>query len=400
MSDEDAVDVRHRWQLLNETFTPHQPVQTRDIFSGRNEQLFQCLAIVDQIGNHGILYGDRGVGKTSMANIVQIMLDSPNERAFKIDCTSSDSFKDVVKNIYDKIVIEKAKPAEPGFHQPEDHFESVTLSSLLKRTSSFNPKHVAQVLGQIPGRLFVILDEFDRLDHDRFSLASFTELLKIIADNGLEVQFLVVGVGENVEQIIGDHGSIGRSLTQIHLSPMSDEEIRGIITTGLSRIGMSMPDKIMSQIIDFSCGYPHYTHLLCLHACSNALHRDEDVVDPADLEYAKSRAISRAHESLKKSYQKATGSNRENIYKEVLQACGQVTLDQFNTFQPRDVTKPLSQMLKREMKATHFGSHLQKLCQPERGCVLVQEGERGRRRYRFRDPLMRAYVKLHTQTRR
>jgi Cdc6-like AAA superfamily ATPase len=400
--EEDELSTAERWALLNSTFTPHQPVQTRDIFSGRHDQLFQCLSIVDQIGNHGILHGDRGVGKTSIANITRLIIDTPDklDRALKVDCTSSDSFSDIIKHIYEKITVEVAKPAPAGFADQKPEFEPVTVASLVKKSSSFNPKHVAQVLGSIPGRLFIILDEFDRLNHDKFKISSFTELLKIISDSGLKVQFLIVGVGENVEQMIGDHLSIGRNLTQIHLHPMVDADIRQIVVSGVIRVGMSISDEIVAQIVDFSCGYPHYTHLLALNACTNALHREELVVEQADLEFARARALDRAHESLKKSYLQATGSNRENIYKEVLQACGEVELDHFNTFQPREVARPLSLILKREMKATQFGGHLLNLCRPERGGILISEGERGRRRYHFRDPLMRAYVKLASTRRR
>jgi Cdc6-like AAA superfamily ATPase len=393
MSREDRLQV---------VFTPHQPVQTRDIFHGRQDQLYQCLSIIDQIGNHGILHGDRGVGKTSIANVVRIFLDTPgtDDRALKIDCTSSDSFEDIIKHIYQKIEINVAGKLGIGFHNDNDGgVKSTTLSAQVTKKTSYNPKHVAQTLGCLPGRTTIIMDEFDRLNHKKFSLSSFTELLKIVADSGHRIQFLIVGVGENVADLVGDHQSITRNLTQIHLHPMTENEIREIINYGAKAIGMTIPDAIADQIVDFSCGYPHFTHLLCHQACSNALHRPELIVEQADLEFARTRALGRAHESLKRSYLRATGSNRENIYKEVLQACGSVELDEFNTFQPRDVAKPLSAILKREMKATQFGGHLLKLCSPERGNILVSEGESGRRRYRFRDPLMRAYVKLNSSAR-
>lgn len=408
MVDDMPVDIEQtptpsREDILHTVFTPHQPVQTREIFYGRSEQLFQCLSIVDQVGNHGILHGDRGVGKTSIANIVRLILNTPesDDRALKVDCTSADSFEDIIKHIYQGIEVSVAQRPNFGFNNSINEGGVTTnLAAMLTKKSSLNPKHVAQTLGCLPGRTTIILDEFDRLVHKKFSVSAFTELLKILADAGHKVQFLVVGVGENVDDLVGNHQSISRNLTQIHLHPMSEDEIREIITQGVKAVGLTIPENIIAQIVDFSCGYPHYTHLLCLHTCSNALHRPELTIEQADLEFARSRAIARAQESLKKSYNRATQSNRENIYKEVLQACGAVPLDEFNTFQPRDVAKPLSALLKRDMKATQFGSHLLKLCEKDRGEILVSEGEKGRRRYRFRDPLMRAFVKLHTPSRK
>lgn len=406
-NEDGGGETATKWDILHETFTPTQPVKTRDIFAGRTNQLFECLSIADQIGAHGILFGERGVGKTSIANITRIILDTPDNyaRAIKIDCVSADSFPDLIRHIYEKIEIEVHVPAMVGFHaDPEGGFAKAPLASRVNKRTSFNPKHVAQVLGSLPGKLLIILDEFDRLRPGKFDLASFTELLKIISDNGYKTQFLIVGVGDTVAQIIGEHQSITRNLTQIHLNPMSDAEIREIVSKGIERIEVSMGKGIIDQIVAFSCGYPHYTHLLCLQACTNALHRENDgrgaEVGQADLDYAISKALDKAQESLKQSYRQATMANRQNIFKEVLQACGKVELDSYNMFQPKDLEKHLSAILKREMKATQFGSHLIKLCSEERGQILINVGDRGRSRYRFRDPLMRAYVKMSTAARR
>src|ERR1700694_2288926 len=55
-----------RRAALNSIFTPWTPVSTRAAFSGRYDEIMQVTTAVAQPGRHVILYGERGVGKTSL----------------------------------------------------------------------------------------------------------------------------------------------------------------------------------------------------------------------------------------------------------------------------------------------------------------------------------------------
>jgi Cdc6-like AAA superfamily ATPase len=395
--DEEFRVWMARHERLSETFTPSQPVRTQDIFSGRKDQLWECLSILNQAGSHGILHGDRGVGKTSIANIVNILA---SVKSFKVDCGTNDTFQMLFRRLLDQITLDVPAAQACGFFPREVGSEQVSLGTTLAAAEfKYTPAAVGELLKRLNTPYLFIFDEFDRLTKPKFSLDSFAELMKYISDNNVPVYFLVVGVGDSVEAIIGSHPSLVRNVIQIRLYAMADDEIAEIVKKGLARLDMEMSEDMIQDITDFSCGYPHYTHLLCFHACSKALHRQSLTILPQDLDSAIQTAMNRAHETLKRTFQKATATNRKSIYREVLQACGAAPLDEFGTFQPKDIEKPLSKILGREVKAPSFGAHLIKLCSHERGNILVSEGERGRRRYRFFDPLMRAFVKLSTASR-
>ena len=262
--------------------------------------------------------------------------------------------------------------------------------------TSFLPSHVAEVLRQMPGKNFIIIDEFDRLQKGSFSLADFTDFLKALSDVGeaSNVHFLIIGVGESVTSIIGEHASIERNLTQIHMKTMTELEIKDIIKKGIKQLNIEISAKIIDNITSICCGYPHYAHLLCSYACMNALNDNRFSVSIADLNFAITKSIEKATDGLKRSYRSATMTNKQNIYPEVLLACSICKRDEYGTFQPKDIEAPLSQLLKRQIKVTQFGGHLRNLCKEERGSILVQDGEKGRRRYQFKNPLMRAFIKL------
>ena len=91
---------------VGKVFQPRAPISTRELFAGRWEQ---CTAIVDAVnqkGLHVVIFGERGVGKTSLANVLDPLLAvmeadekthvNPNPRlVVKVNVHQGDSFPTV-----------------------------------------------------------------------------------------------------------------------------------------------------------------------------------------------------------------------------------------------------------------------------------------------------------------
>ena len=52
-------------------FTPAAPIDAISLFRGREAQIQMLLEAVSQIGQHAIVYGERGVGKTSLISVLK-----------------------------------------------------------------------------------------------------------------------------------------------------------------------------------------------------------------------------------------------------------------------------------------------------------------------------------------
>jgi len=179
---------------------------------------------------------------------------------------------------------------------------------------------------------------------------------------------------------------------------MSPEELREIITKGLDVLSMTMDASVQKDIVKFSWGYPHFTHLLSLHACRNAVLRDRIHVQvEPDFRLAINMAIQQSFESLRKAYQDATSGTRESIYEQVLWATAKAEVDEHNTSQPKDLLIPHSNILKKQVKYQAFISHLSHFCSADRGYVLEKSGKKRRVRYKLKDPRMRAFLLLKYQ---
>jgi replication-associated recombination protein RarA len=74
----DETDFLDRTRRVAEAFRPSAPIDRRDLFAGRAEQIAELFSIVSQPGQHAIVYGERGVGKTSLALVAAELLRAAN----------------------------------------------------------------------------------------------------------------------------------------------------------------------------------------------------------------------------------------------------------------------------------------------------------------------------------
>lgn len=218
-----------------EVFTPGAPIDKRDFFAGRIHQLERVMDTIPSPGRHPIIFGQRGVGKTSLANILGEVL--PDVWAVKVNCDGSDTFGSIWERVLQKASV-SFKKAAFGFSQTEIE-EKTTLRTLLSHDGEIGPSHVAQVLDLLKRPAVFIIDEFDRVS-DNDAKAQMADLIKNISDNNRYLTIALVGVGDSISELIGEHPSVQRNLVQIELPPMSDQELETIITKGCDLLGLKV----------------------------------------------------------------------------------------------------------------------------------------------------------------
>jgi putative ribosome biogenesis GTPase RsgA len=64
----DVSDWQAREWEVQDLFSPAAPINSASLIAGRQEQISQLTDAVFENGRHAILFGERGVGKTSLAN--------------------------------------------------------------------------------------------------------------------------------------------------------------------------------------------------------------------------------------------------------------------------------------------------------------------------------------------
>ena len=346
-----TLNIADQLIRISNVFIPGAAIKTKEYFIGRIQILAQCSSILDRPGTHIVIYGNRGVGKTSLATILLSFFSDMSKNVFITTCDSVDTYESLWRKLFKDVVIQKETEKEEWNDGDEDGTR-IELDLPLPQESykNFGVVEVMDVLRAIGGYPVIILDEFDRLSPS-FNRRLFADTIKAISDNLLSVTLIVVGVGKDISSLIGEHSSIERNLVQIKLPEMSNSELLEIITKGLDVLGMKMDEKMQKEIVKFSCGYPHFTHLLSLYACRCAVLRSCLKVDfYPDFDLSVSLAIQESFESLRKGYHDATTTNIESLYEEVSWAAALAETDENYSFQDKDLLVPLGKILGKAVK--------------------------------------------------
>lgn len=380
-----------RLGLLNIVFSPTHPIKQKEFFQGRLQQLEKICEAINENGQHAILYGDRGVGKTSLANIMTNSFT--NLYPVKVTCNRGDTFKTLWKRALSEIKHSSTNEGI-GFMPIQIDFKVSLLDSININSDTFSTdiESLLKLLNQ--QHFLFIFDEFDNV-LDKEMRKSFADLIKSFSDNITNCTIVLVGIAHNVEALIGSHQSLERCLKQVLMPRMSDEESAEIIDNGLNRLSITIEPKIKKKIIDFSSGFPHYIHLLCKYGSRNIINEDRNNFSNEDLKISISNGIENTSEQLKSSYRDAiVGLSTTDKWKNVLFACALSTLDEFNCFSISDVSTEYSKITKVIVKNASIIYNLNQLCEKNRGSILEKINTGVNTRYRFINPMIRAFIKL------
>lgn len=402
----DPIEQNRMVVEISRAFSPGAPINTQDLFAGRIEQLNMVLTSIGSRGRHVIIFGERGVGKTSLARIVADIAKTANIQGLRsgtINCSAEDTFSSIWRKVFRDIVVTRTTTRPDFQSDPEQTpvdlgawFESLASGDAIgpsQSVRSMTPDDVRQALSSL-GQRVVIIDELDRVRDPEFS-SKMADTLKALSDHSVDTTVILVGVADSVDQLIAEHASVERSLSQVHMPRMSRAELTDILAKAYSTVTMSIDDDAAARIAALSRGLPHFTHLLGQQAGIHAVRAGRTVVTLEDVIGALGPAIRGTSQSIQRSYHDATFSPRQNTHHAaVLLACALAPTDDLGFFAASDIKAPLSSIMKRTMDIPAFAKHLNDLSSDVRGPVLQKVGTSRRFRYRFINPLVQPYVIL------
>ena len=239
--------------------------------------------------------------------------------------------------------------------------------------------------------LVVIVDEFDRVA-SRIR-TQFADTIKMLSDQAVPATMVLVGVGETVSALIGEHESIERALAQVRVPRMSTSELRQIVDGGLSQVGMRAEAVARDRIAALSQGLPHYTHLITLYAARNANDAESDAVQVSDVAAGIQEAVENAQETITTTHHRAVMSARaDSLYRQVALACALARTDELGYFTAGAVRRPMAAIMGRPYAIPAFAKHMNEFCDDKRGAILEKIGTRRNYRFRFRNPLLPPYI--------
>lgn len=385
-------DWSHLALEAGRAFSPSAPIDERSLFAGRDLQIRTVVDAINQKGQHAIIYGERGVGKTSLANVLNSFLGQQKfpVLAPRVQCDTLDTFDKVWRRVFEKIELTKTVTTARMVGATEQ--QPFNATELLGQEDA-GPDDVRKALTVLSTTALsiVIIDELDRLPAAK--RRAFADTIKTLSDHAVAATVILVGVADSVDDLIREHQSVERALVQVFMPRMSDEEISQIVNTGLRRLGMTIEPDALQRIVVLSQGLPHYTHLIGLHAARAALDLKSMEIADEVVGRAIEKAVDGAQQSISNSYYEAIRSPRkDNLFGDVLLSCALAETDQQNTFAAQDIRSPMRDITGRPYEIPSFAQHLNEFCDAKRGPILHRTGTKRKFRYRFVNPLMQPFV--------
>ena len=389
---------------VRSVYTPYKPINSIDRFAGRKKEVLRLLEYMNSPGQHVLLYGNRGVGKTSLANILVIHLGKMRDRILiKKRCDSTDTFASIVAKPLTRVGVDVNLNTTQTHKTVSGGFEGgiqVIKGQINKgktTVDTFNgigeqansPAWVAEML-QDTNALFIV-DELDALvaKSDRRKIA---ELLKHLSDADSPFKIMLVGIAETADELTGGHPSVSRCLKEAKLDRMSEEELSEIVITGSKKLDLDFEEQVIRDIEKRSDGYPYFTHLLALKCAENAIVQDRNKITSRDLSHALNSAAQDAEGTLNLNYSAAVRSYRkEEMYILIVLAAAYCATST-SEFTSQDLRDKIKELSGKDVSQQDLNNHFKKLMSDGKDKILQRLAVGV---YRFSDPRMPSFVRLN-----
>lgn len=392
---------------LNEVVSPSHPVRDIHGLKGREHELESISRSLFAEGRHIFIYGDRGVGKSSLAATAAHQYQTGCTKPILVSGSLDETFKSIIANVV-SVAIGRSRT------QSVKQSKHASLEWILKlggstETSALDIASQIQTVGDAvellkqvaaasPDRPIVVLDEFDAIP-DPSERSKFASLLKLMGDQSVNLKFIFTGIGCTLEELLGKHPSAYRQLDTVQLFRLGWEPRREIVDSAAAAFGLTVDNNVNWRIAAVSDGYPYYIQLLTEKMLWEAFADKEEtyVVNFKHFHPGLRTAIESINVDLKKPYEMAV-MHRTRGFENIVWS----TADGEDLFRSLDDLHQSYRMVLRkrqdhsELDRKKFSEIIRRLKSAPYGEILSSvDGRNGW--YTYREKMLRGYVRMQAE---
>ena len=307
-----------KFDTISANLSPDRPIRSTEFLRGRSAQLEDIVRELRHFHSVAFIYGHRGVGKTSLARTAAQQVTKADREHVYVACAPGSKMLHIFREIGEELLklifrcgtfdtIQKKVEVEFSFNP-------AIRASFEKKSPTLEPfddaNGAVRVIRDLDGLLpdaestVVVLDELEELnDSDRTDLAFF---IKQLGDQDFRTRFILVGIAENVHELIGAHESVPRYLKEVALQPLSPQHLMDIVENAAKAIKVNISREILIRVAIVGNGYPHFAHLMGKALLTEAVISDEGEISKGVYKAGVARAVGDSLQELRVAYEAAT----------------------------------------------------------------------------------------------
>lgn len=368
---------------LRRAFTPAQPINERWLFAGRRGLLAKLIRSIEDERLHTIVYGPRGIGKTSLLHVVAEAARDARYLLSYISCGADATFDAIFRTVAGDIPLMFHEAYGPTSAEAE---RGGVVADLLG-PNPVSPQRASEICAKVVGtRALVIVDEFDRCTSHDFR-RDVVEFLKNLSDRSVRVQLVIAGVAENLDDLLESGVLLQRNVVALEVPPMTTDELKDLLGIGQDISGLTFEPVAADILVGAAHGMPYVASLLAQHAALAALADARLQVQAQDVRAAIDEALAQMSGRMPRTAVTQLTTMTEDAPENLLGGLARLALADNGRFTLEDINASASSALE-GARLTAFVERMAR----EGGPIFPVEGEAGR--YAFTDASIAPYLWL------
>jgi len=256
MSIKDVTDEDLK-RVLSENLTPSDSIKTPERLFGREKTLTTIDRAFSSPGRQIFIYGDRGVGKTSLAQTAAYLHTGIENPPIYVMCGRTNNFGQTIQAVGNAIVpveerLEKAASGGGFNFSLPGGFGSIGVSDGTKAASNISPPEslnealdiVRYVAAKRKNTTIIMIDEMERIE-SHAEREKFAEFIRNIPELGCDVRFIFCGIMHDVTELLQSHASAGRILETIELKRLNYSDLWKILTIVARKLNVEIQEEAL-----------------------------------------------------------------------------------------------------------------------------------------------------------
>ncbi|MDP3853499.1 AAA family ATPase [Phenylobacterium sp.] len=367
---------------LRSAFTPSQPITDRRMFAGRTDVLTTLIRSLEDQRVHVIMYGERGIGKTSLVHVLTQAAQDARYIVVYCSCGAGSNFEEIFRAVAADIPLLFHSGFAPTAEQAE---RGGSLADLLP-AGPLSPRTVADLFAKLTGtRVLVVLDEFDVCENPEFR-RNIAELIKNLSDRSIRTQLVIAGVAADLTELVEHIPSIRRNIFALQVPKMTAAEISHLVENGEEISGVAFDRSALDFIVFVANGSPYLASLLSHHSGLAALDKARTKVSVEDVSLAVDQALAEFRGRISKHAQAQIDQAAKSGVRHVLGVMAGAALFNNGRFDGRDVDA----LYPSAATAANFKNTVQELA--DKGVLLEAHDDDYGKGYKFSEESVLPYL--------